>query len=137
MVLMGRDYPRQLSMIKLTPAERALLDADGQAVVHRPVEWVISCRVPRFEAARVDRGGTAVWGPGPYLKVPDRDPRDGEDYVDRVFCPWGYPPRSIRVSHRKIRLTLLAVELTHSGPAEWEWLLTVKTARIQAKRDLL
>jgi hypothetical protein len=51
----------------------------------------------------VDPGGTWLWGPGPYLKVPFRhvdDPWEEnpeEDTRDRVFCPYGYPEDGARL----------------------------------------
>lgn len=122
---MVRDTQHRHSILKLGASEKSLLTSTGQAVLRRPVEWIIPHRLPRFEHAYVDEGGTEIWGPGPYLKVPDVDPSDGSAFIDRVFCPWGYPPRSIRVSYRKFRLNLLAVEVARSEPGIWEWLLRV------------
>src|SRR5262245_37982517 len=63
-----RFYRR--SLVKLSADERAALAAAGRAVLRRPVEWPLPDHTPDFARAYTDAGGTDIWGPGPYLKVP-------------------------------------------------------------------
>ena len=118
--------PYRLCTIKLTAEERAAVRADGKITVHRPVEWSLAQRIPFFEQAYIDRGGTDAWGPGPYLKVPCQDPRDGERYIDRVFCPWNYPPQRVRVMRSRVFLRIANVSLTQRDTDAWEWMLTLE-----------
>ena len=120
----GRRFHRR-SLVALSSAERADLSHAGQVVVRRAVEWPLRDSVPDFARAWVDAGGTDVWGPGPYLKVPNRvDGRDDE-LVNRVFCPWGYPPDRVRISWSARYLQLDAVMLSRVAPSSWEWVLTL------------
>jgi hypothetical protein len=112
--------------ITLTGVEREALEHDGQVVVRRPVEWPHAHRTPFFAEAYVDPGGTELWGPGPYLKVPDQDARDGEKYVDRVFCPWGYPTWRLRLMRSKLSLTVASLGLAKSGVGDWEWVISLR-----------
>lgn len=81
---------------------------------------------PDLARAYTDQGGTSIWGPGPYLKVPNRIAGDDEwEPIDRVFCPWGYPPDRIRVAWSAVYLQLRTVELARVGPSSWEWVLHV------------
>jgi hypothetical protein len=75
-----------------------------KSVTRRLVKWPANLkrwRVPDWSRAWVDPGGT-IFGPGPYLHVPDRhvsDPweEDPEDDVSRrVYCPYGYPEEGVR-----------------------------------------
>jgi hypothetical protein len=92
-------------------------------VLRRPVEWPLPDHTPDFARAYTDPGGTDIWGPGPYLKVPSRVADDTWEPVNRVFCPWGYPPDRVRVARSSMYLQLAAVELARVGPAAWEWVL--------------
>lgn len=119
-----RFYRR--SLVKLSADERAALATTGRAILRRPVEWPLPDQIPDFARAYADPGGTDLWGPGPYLKVPSRIAGDDSwEPVNRVFCPWGYPPDRIRVTHSAVYLQLTAVELVRVGPASWEWVLGV------------
>jgi len=118
-----RFYRR--SLVKLSADERAALAAAGRAILRRPVEWPLPDHTPDFARAYTDAGGTDIWGPGPYLKVPSRIVGDdSSEPVNRVFSPWGYPPDRVRVAHSSTYLQLAAVELARVGPA-WGWILSV------------
>ncbi len=119
----ARLYRR--SLVRLSAAERESLAADGLVVLRRPVEWPLPDAVPDFTRAFTDTGGTPIWGPGPYLKVPNRPAGEKYEPVNRVFCPWGYPPDRLRVAHSGVYLRLAAVALDRTAPAAWDWLLTV------------
>src|SRR4051812_4541566 len=86
------------SLVKLSEDERAALAATGRAALRRPVEWPLPERTPDFARAYPDSGGTDIWGPGPYLKVPSRAAGEDWEPVNRVFCPWGYPPDRLRLA---------------------------------------
>lgn len=119
-----RFYRR--SLVKLSPVERAALAATGRAALRRPVERPLPFSVPDFSRAYTDAGGTDIWGPGPYLKVPNRIVGDDDwEPINRVFCPWGYPPDRLRVARSAVYLRLEAVALDRVGPAAWEWALSV------------
>src|SRR4051812_8570374 len=96
---------RRRSVIKLTAAQRDALSVDRAITIDEQVVWPIASTVPLFDEAYVDPGGTPIWGPGPYLKVPNRflNAKDG-DWIptNRLFCPYGYPPARLRVSHRSV-----------------------------------
>ena len=80
-------------------------------------------------AVRQEIVGGADFGPGPYLKVPNREPGDDDpdfEVVNRVFCPWGYPPDPVRAFRRNLRMRLERVDLVQVAPAAWEWRLTVR-----------
>lgn len=116
---------RRRSILALAVGERAGLLANGEVTIRRPVEWPLPGSVPDFAAAYIDPGGTDVWGAGPYLKVPNTPP--GSDaLVNRVFCPWGYPPQRLRVARRRAYVELTAVRLRRAEPRRWEWLLALK-----------
>lgn len=127
---MGASYEicghkiRRRSIVKLAPEERAALESGGHVVLARPVEWPCPERVAFMDRAYPDPGG-GDWGPGPYLKVPNIAPGE-EEVVNRVFCPWGYPPDPVRAFRRKLRMRLECVDLVRVAPAAWEWRLTVK-----------
>lgn len=61
----------------------------------RPVVWRNRPLLAFMDRAWVDPGGTELFGPGPYLKVPCRHPEDpvGRDCERelRVHSPYGYP----------------------------------------------
>jgi len=61
----------------------------------RPVLWKNSPLIPFMARAWVDPGGTDLFGPGPYLKVPCHHLEDpvGRDFERtlRVHSPYGYP----------------------------------------------
>lgn len=119
-----RFYRR--SLVKLSAEERAALVATGRADLRRRVEWPLSGHTPHFDRAYTDPGGTDIWGPGPYLKVPSRIAGDeGWEPVNRVFCPWGYPTDRVRVARSAVYLQLAAIGLVHVEPAAWEWVLSV------------
>jgi hypothetical protein len=111
-------------LVKLLASERATLAAAGHAVLRRPVEWPLPGKEFDFGCAYRDPGGS-LWGPGPYLKVPNRRPGDDWEAMTRVFCPWGYPPDRLRVAWSRVYLQLVAVELDCLEPGRWEWLLHV------------
>ena len=117
-----RFYRR--SLVKLSPAERATLATKGRVGLHRPVEWPLPGKVCDFGRAFPDAGGS-LWGSGPYLKVPNRCPGNDWDAVNRLFCPWGYPPDRLRVAWSGVYLRLESVELARVGPASWNWILSV------------
>ena len=119
-----RFYRR--SIIKLSAEERAQILAGGMAVLRRSVEWPLADRIPDFGRAYVDPGGTDIWGEGPYLKVPNRFPEGECEGVNRVFCPYGYPPDQLRIARAKSYLQITAIELEKSGETAWDWLLSVK-----------
>lgn len=119
-----RFYRR--SLVKLSEYERAAIAATGRAALRRPVEWPLPERTPDFARAYTDRGGTDIWGPGPYLKVPNCIAGDDAwEPTNRVFCPWGYPPDRMRLSRSAVYLQLVGVEVDRVGPASWEWVLHV------------
>ncbi len=113
------------SLIKVMPEERQNLRTHGRAILRRPVEWPLPNRVPVFARAYIDPGGTDIWGPGPYLKVPNRAADEPDEVVNRVFCPWGYPPDRLRVARTSRYLRLLVVQLVRDED-RWLWLLTVE-----------
>jgi hypothetical protein len=117
-----RFYRR--SLVKLSAVERSALATTGWVALRRPVEWPLPDQTPDFARAYTDPGGS-LWGPGPYLKVPSRIAGDDWEPVNRVFCPWGYPPDRVRVARSAVYLRLAAVELARVGPAAWEWVLHV------------
>ena len=125
-VIAGRSFRRR-SVVKLSAEERAALERTGTVVLARPVEWPLPGRTPFMERAQVDPGGTDVWGPGPYLKVPNVGADDAGEVINRVFCPWGYPPDPIRAFRRKIPMRLARVEIVRTAEAAWEWRLTATT----------
>jgi hypothetical protein len=127
-VIAGHRFRRR-SIIKLSAAERATLERNGTVVLARPVEWPLPGRAARMDRAYVDPGGTDIWGPGPYLKVPNTGPGDEGEVVNRVFCPWGYPPAPLRAFRRKIRTRLERVEVVRVAHGVWEWRLRVKAGR--------
>ena len=57
----------------------------------RVVAWPYKPTVPKWGKAWIDPGGTDIFGPGPYLKVPCDDPREHSDdgVIRRVFSPYG------------------------------------------------
>ena len=119
-----RFYRR--SIVKLSAGERATVATTGRAALHRLVEWPLPDHTPDLTRAYPDPGGTDLWGPGPYLKVPSRIAGDDDwEPVNRVFCPWGYPPDRVRVARSAVYLQLAAVALARVGPASWEWVLDV------------
>jgi hypothetical protein len=126
-VIAGRLFPRR-SIIKLSADERAALESVGMLLLTRPVEWPVADRTAFMDRAYVDPGGTDVWGAGPYLKVPNVGPDGDGEVVNRVFCPWGYPPAPLRAFRRNLRMRLEHVEIVRVADAEWEWRLTVKAA---------
>lgn len=60
--------------------EAVKLDCGEMVSDHASHDW---------SKAWVDPGG-ALWGPGPYLKLPFKWP-GGEDGAERIHCPYGYP----------------------------------------------
>jgi hypothetical protein len=115
---------RRRCLVKLSPLERATLATEGRVVLCRPVEWPLPGKLFDFGRAYVDAGG-ALWGPGPYLKVPNRRPEDDWEVITRLFCPWGYPPDRLRVARSKLYLRLTTVELERRSAGYWDWLLHV------------
>ncbi len=113
-------------LVKLGAEKRAELAKNGRVQLRLPVEWPNPESKPLFEEAFIDPGGTDIWGPGPYLKVPNYIKAHDERSINRIFCPWGYPPDRVRVSRRAMYLQLGAVELERVGDAAWEWILTLK-----------
>jgi len=117
---MPRKIEHYLHIIKLTGVGKFAVKNGKQVVVRVPVEWPFEYRKPYFAEAYIDKGGTPIWGFGPYLKVPNQDSRDGEKFVDRVFCPWGYPPRKLRVQRAPLSVDLISVGLERSESGVWE-----------------
>jgi hypothetical protein len=126
-----RFYRR--SLVEPSVEERAALAISGRALLRRPLEWPLPNRVPDFSHAHTDPGGTDIWGPGPYLKVPNQPIGEDWEPIDRVFCPWGYPPDRLRVSHSQVYLQLAAVEPARIDQATWEWRLTVEPWRQESR----
>jgi hypothetical protein len=116
------------SIIKLTVGERQSLATLRQVTVRRAVEWPLVDRTPRFERAFVDPGGTDLWGPGPYLKVPTSGGDDQYEAVNRVLCPWGYPPDRVRISRSPRYLDLVGVGLVRDPDGGWSWIMDLKPA---------
>ena len=114
------------SLVKLTRDEKRELEDHGKVVVHRPVEWPLPDRIADYSRATIDPGGTDIWGPGPYLKVPNRGGGPDDEAVNRVFCPWGCPSDRLRITRSQTYLRLAAIDLVQSGPAAWEWQLTLE-----------
>jgi len=114
------------SIIKLSISEKAQIATDSEAILRRPVKWHLPDRIPDFGRAYVDPGGTDIWGEGPYLKVPNRFPEGKFEGVNRVFCPYGYPPDRIRIARAKSYLQITAIALEESGDSACDWLLRVK-----------
>jgi hypothetical protein len=125
MGIFGQSFRRR-SIIKLSGDERAALECAGTVVLARPIEWPLPKRTPFMDRAYVDEGGTDIWGPGPYLKVPNVGLVGEDELVDRVFCPWGYPPLPLRAFRRKIHMRLERVEIVRVADSAWEWRLTAK-----------
>lgn len=121
----GRPFRRR-SIIRITVDERVVIERTGAAVLVRPIEWPLPERTAFMDRAYVDPGGTDVWGAGPYLKVPNVGSADEGEVVNRVFCPWGYPPAPLRAFRRKIRMRLERVEIARVADTAWEWRLSVK-----------
>ena len=117
-----RMYRRCL--VKLSLPERATLATEGRVVLRRPVEEPLPGKLFDFGRAYVDAGGS-LWGPGPYLKVPNRRPEDDWEAITRLFCPWGYPPGRVRVARSRVYLQLTAVEVEQRSSECWDWLLHV------------
>jgi hypothetical protein len=124
-IIGGQRFYRR-SLVKLSADERIALAENDRVVLRRPVEWPLENAVPDFSRAYTDPGGTDIWGPGPYLKVPSHRLGDDFEPVNRVFCPWGYPPDRLRVAHTRTFLRLAAVQLERITPTIWEWLLTIE-----------
>ena len=118
----GDTAVRVRSGLHLHAREKQLLFAHGTTRVARPVVWPVLDCTPHFENAYVDPGD-GLFGPGPYLKVPNG--ADDADFlsVNRVFCPWGYPPRRLHIG-RRTRGGLHVVEVVREGN-DWMWLLTL------------
>lgn len=78
----------------------------------------------------IDPGGTPVFGPGPYVKVPfwhqDDGPDDrGDGRRDRIRCPYGYPGDTLFVPPSTL-VEVVSVELLPSessprpmSPLDW------------------
>ena len=112
--------------IKLAAAERAALSDGGLVTLVRRVEWPLPEATPPLDRAYVDCGGTDVWGPGPYLKVPNTPWASIEEVVNRVFCPRGYPPRRLRVDRSSRRVWVERIELFRTMAEHWHWGLLVR-----------
>ena len=127
--IIGGERVRRRLIIKLTSVQRAAIGAGQRIVVEESVVWPISIGEPLFNEAVVDGDPSpgSLWGTGPYLKVPNRRRnREGEwTAVNRVFCPWGYPPDRIRLAHRSDYVALEKVYLAQRGAAAWVWILTL------------
>ena len=117
---------KRRARIKLAAEERSELSQAGRVVLHRPIEWPVEGRIPDFDRGYVDAGGTDIWGPGPYLKVPNTGVRDGEfETINRVFCPWGYPPDTLRISWSKRYARLVHLDIARAGNGR-EWLIALE-----------
>lgn len=113
------------SNIRLSAEERRVLERSGQVTLLCPLEWPLPDRIPHLDRAYIDPGGTDIWGRGPYLKVPNYATYHEEQMVNRVFCPWGYPPDRLRIAHHSRYVQLVAVELLCSEAGQWQWQLTL------------
>lgn len=116
-----------VDIIDLRETELAEFRASGVTRFARPIEWPVPNVTPDFRAAYIDRGGTPIWGPGPYLKVPNVT-SDGDALVNRVFCPWGYPPERLRIRGLEGSATISIVELECDAPGSWNWVVTLTAA---------
>ena len=121
---------RRRTKVSLTEVELVSLDRSRRALVRRDVEWPVPDTIPDFASAYVDTGGTDIWGPGPYLKVPNRPLASDDDWVstNRLFCPWGYPPDQLLVEKDGRCVALTDVALEHQAPDRWTWVLELTTA---------
>ncbi|HLA63065.1 MAG TPA: hypothetical protein VK610_01450 [Rhodothermales bacterium] len=128
-IIAGRRFYRR-SRIKLTRVERDALATAGRVVVRRPVEWPLPDRRPHFDRAYTEPGGTDLWGTEPYLKVPNAALPDGPDegIVNRVFCPWGYPPHRLRLARTSGYVLIKGVGLDETPPGAWSLALTLHAA---------
>ena len=96
---------RETPILFSGPMIRKIL-AGSKTQTRRPVVWDEKPLVPFFERAWVDPGGTSLFGPGPYLKVPCHHPEDpkgkGYERTVRVRCRYGYPGARlwVREAHR-------------------------------------
>lgn len=124
-IIAGERVGRR-SPIKLTAEQRDTLTVERTITIDEEVVWPLASTIPIFDEAYVDEGGTPIWGPGPYLKVPNRfDATYGEQVlVNRVFCPYGYPPARLRVSHRSVYVAIARVEIVRESET-WLWRITL------------
>ncbi len=125
-VIAGRTFRRR-SILKLRPEDRATLAETGRVTARFPVEWPIPEYHPDMTKAFADEGKTDIWGAGPYLKVPNR--QGDNEVVNRVFCPWGYPPERLRLARSRTYLKIVGVALDRVGEAAWEWRLDLRPWR--------
>ncbi len=125
-IVAGRKLRRR-SIVKLRPEDRARLAETGRVTARFPVEWPIPEYRPDLAKAYVEAGDTDIWGPGPYLKVPNR--QGDTEVVNRVFCPWGYPPDRLRLARSRTYLEIAGVALDRVGEAAWEWRLDLRPWR--------
>ena len=131
----GKIIYYRKSVIKLRAEQRKLLETQKMIVLQFPVEWLDATRIPVFAEAYEDPGGTDIWGAGPYLKVPNIGKENGGDgrLINRLFCPFGYPPDRLRISRHSIYVQISRVELKRVSPELWVWLLTL--AKCDAHND--
>ena len=124
-IIDGHKFYRR-SIIKLTSKEKNDFKKSGIFFIKRSLEWPLEYRIPDLKAAYIDKGGTDIWGSGPYLKVPNRNKnKEFYDSVNRIFCPWGYPPDRVRIARSKYYVQLITVEISCKDKDNWYWLLTM------------
>jgi hypothetical protein len=117
-LIAGQQIPL-LEAIDLAPDEILTLERAGCVAISRPVAWPIASTVADLSQAYTDTGNTDIWGQGPYLKVPNRT-ACGDLLVNRVFCPWGYPPDRISATPVGAFVKIASVSLSRHG-ASWCW----------------
>jgi hypothetical protein len=122
-LIAGRSFRRR-ETIELTPQELEDLRTRTATQVLRPVEWPLPDSIPHFQDAYLDPGGTPVWGPGPYLKVPNTN-LDGERLTNRVFCPWGYTGNELRIDSTGSFATISDLSLAKAANSEWIWAIGI------------
>lgn len=47
--------------------------------------------------------------------------------TNRLFCPYGYPPERLRVSHRSVYVVIARVEIVRESET-WLWRITLTAA---------
>ena len=117
----GNRVPIKTS-INCSAEERNSLVENSRVELSRRVQWPLEYGNPNFSKAYEDPGETEIWGAGPYLKVPFDDGAQC-----RVFCPWGYPPRRIRINRHKTQMQMNKVELVREND-HWLWILHFQNA---------
>lgn len=123
-LIAGKKFHRK-NTIKLSSQERNSLNS-GTVLILKKVEWPLIDSTPLMEHAYVDPGCTEIWGKGSYLKIPNVPHDTDKTLVNRIFCPWGYPPDKLRVAWHKTYVEIEKVTLVQSY-AVWYWQLTLSS----------